>query len=374
VAVYPEPNSAQVQIVPPGGPPAWLGAHGHVTGLKWSSRYPGGDDKASMTLEAPSSWRSSLLNVGSQVRICRGGHQVWDGALDAPEASGGTWSLTAVGSGNAAADYRAIWTTWPAGQPDQVINNAVGRGLNWANPTVGQPAGIWLGQQPDSGASNVQEVLDQAGARGGLGWQVSCQPGGLLGNDLTLAPLPTTPTRMLIVTDPVSRTSGGDVKTIFVRYQSSADNVSGSAAAAYAVTSVPNTGHGGTEGWLDLSSAGVLTEPAAQAVAAQILKIYVRAGFTKALPVAPGLLLTMGGVPVDPGCEKAGFMCRLIVTDFGYGGEVSPAVPMDVIAGGYEWNDHARTGTLTPYVTVASTLAGLLSATQQTMMAPVTAA
>ena len=81
--------------------------------------------------------------------------------------------------------------------------------------------------------------------------------------------------------------------------------------------------------------------------------------------MAPGYLLTMGGVPVDPGLEQAGAVYRLILTDYAYGGEISPAVPVQFIVGAYEWDDQARKGTVTPYQTADTSLSGLLSAAGQ---------
>ena len=241
-----------------GGKTYWPGTDGHITGLKYSFTYPGGPDKASFTLEVPPSYRSRMLDLGATVRIFRGGGKIWEGRLDEPQPSSAGQQVTAVGVGNLAAEYLASYSAWPSGQPDEVINNAIGRGLPWVNPTVGQPSGIWLGQAPDNYARTVKDVLDLCCTRGGLGWYVNCQA-GLIGNDITITALPTVPTRLLTCTTPVARTVGGDVKAVFIRYQSAADNVAGSAAATYAVTSVTNTGHGGEEVYLDLSNAGVMS-------------------------------------------------------------------------------------------------------------------
>jgi hypothetical protein len=374
VTVYPPPNCSQVQITPAGASPGWLSLMGHVTGLKYSYAYPGGDLTASCLYQQPPGLRSRVLELGAQVRIFRGSHSLWSGRLDEPVPGPSGWQLTAVGVGAQPADYMATWTTWPAGQPDGVINDAISRGLPVVNPGVGQPAGIWLGQPPDSASRTVKDVLDLCCTRGGLGWYINGAPGGLIGNDITLGPLPTAVTRLLVCTDPVPRTSGGDVKLIWIRYQSAADNVANSTAATYAYTSVANPGHGGAEVYLDLSNAGVLTTGAAQAVGANILKVYQRASFAGPFPVTRGSLLTTGGVPVDPGCEQAGGVWRLILTDFGYGAEPSPLVPPQFIAGAYEWDDQAGVGSVTPYQMIDQSLAGLLSAQVTAGLNPLTVA
>ena len=376
MTVYPEPNSSQVAVIPPGsGQTCWLGTIGHVTALRWSFTYPGGPDKMSCVLEAPAALRSRALDVGATVRVFRGGHKIWEGILDEPAPSPAGWQISAVGVANLAADYLATWSSWPSGQPDEIVNNAISRGLPWVNPGVGQPSGIWLGQQQDSASRSVKDVLDLSCSRGGLAWYVNCQPGGTYGNDLRIEPLPSlaAPSRLLVCTSPVPRTVAGDIKAIYIRYQTSADNVDGSASAAYAVTSVTNTGHGGSEQYLDLSNAGVMSAGAAQAVGSQILKVYQRSSFAGPFDIAPGYLLTLGGVPVDPGMEQAGFVARLVMTDYPHGAEISPVTPICFIAGVYEWDDHKRTGTVTPYQTVSGSLSSLLSATSQNMT-PVTVA
>lgn len=372
MTVYPEPNCSQVAVYA-GGQVHWLGTLGHVTGLTYSFTYPGGPDKATCLLEVPAAFRSRVLELGSVVKIYRGGHQIWAGTLDEPVPTTAGWQITAVGAGNLGADYLASYSAWPSGQPDEVINNAISRGLPWVNPTVGQPSGIWLGQQQDNYSRTVKDVLDLACSRGGLGWYVNAQPGGLIGSDITLAALPTVPTRLLTCVTPVPRTMGGDIKAIYLRYQSAADDVGGSTAATYAVTSVTNTGHGGQEVYLDLSNAGVMSAGSAQAVGTKILQIYQRASFAGPFDVAPGYLLTMGGTPVDPGCEQAGFVCRLVLTDYAHGGEISPAVPIQFIAAGYEWDDQARKGTITPYQTLAGSLSSVMSMEQQALT-PITVA
>lgn len=362
MTTYPEPNSSQMATYP-NGRPFWLGTLGVVSSLVYSSVYPGGPDKATCTLEVDPSLHHQALSVNSPVKLFRGGGQIWTGSLSKPVPGTGGLAITAVGDGNRGADFRATFTsTWPTNQPDEVINNAVGRGMPWVNPTVGQPSGIWLGDPPDSGAKSVQEVLETMASKGGLGWYANPQPSGLIGTDITLAPLPTQPTRLLICTTPVPRTDGGDIRAVFVRYQVTADDTTGGTPAAYALTSVTNTGHGGAEVFLDLSSSGVMTATAAQAVATKVLQMYQRFSFAGSFSVTPGYLMTMGGVPVDPGTEQAGFMCKVIMANYDYGGEVSPLSMPSFIAAGFEWDDQARVGTITPFQSFSSSLSDVLAA------------
>jgi hypothetical protein len=370
MTTYPEASSSQVAVYPAStGLPVWLGTLGHVTGLKYSYIYPGGCDKMSCTLEVPATYRSDAVSLGATTRIFRGGHKLWEGQLDEPAPTTSGYNITGVGVGNKGQDYLAIYTdAWPTNEPDEVVNNAITRGLPWVNPGIGTPSGIWTGQAQDTASRYVADILNLACTRGGLGWYVNSQPGGVMGNGLSVAPLPTTPTRLLICTTPVPRSSGGDVSAIYIKYQIAADNATTGATATYGLANVVNVGHSnGREVYIDLSNAGVMTLAAAQAVGGQIIKVYQHASFVGPFTAAPGYLLTMGGVPVDPACEQAGGVYQLIVTDFAYGGEITPITPITFVVGSYEWDDQARIGSVGPYQNLDTSLSGLLSATQTTM-------
>jgi hypothetical protein len=373
------PGSSQVAVAPPGSSNwQWLGTLGQVTALSYGYVCPGGCDGMSLTLMVPAAYRTQLFNPGWKVKITRGGHQVWDGILDEPAPSAAGWTLTAVGTGNLGANYLAIYgDTWPTGQPDESVNGAISRGLPWVNPGIGTPSGMWLGQEVDSGAQTVTALLNLVCTRGGLTWYVNSQPGGLYaGDDLSVFPLPTVPNRLLVCTTPVARTLGGDINTIFIRYQTAADNDTTGAAAAFAVTSVQNAAdvlaHQVTETYIDLSSAGTMTQAAAQGVGQLVLQIYQRASFSGPFTAAYGQLLTTAGVPIDPACDQAGSMMQLILTDFGYGGESLPG-PVSFLVGAYSYDDFSQLATITPYVSLDESLSGMLSA-WTTVNTPITVA
>lgn len=379
------PCSSQVAVAPPGsGNWQYLGTVGHVTGLVYSFVCPGGADKMTCTVMVPADCRPQMFSPGWKVRITRGGHQVWSGRLDEPVPSPSGWTLTAVGTGNRGQDFLAIYSsTWPASQPDQSISNAIARGLPWVNPGVGSPAGAWFGQAIDSGGQTVTGLLNLICTRGALTWMVNSQPGGLVGDDLAVFPLPTVPNRLLTCTTPVGRTLGGDINTIFIRYEVSADTTSTgsdsstSTPAVYATTSVQNAAsvaaHGVIETYIDLSDVGVQSQAAAQAVGNKVLAIYQRASFAGPFTAHYGQLMNSGGTPIDPGTDQAGTMVRLLLTDYGYGGEVAPGGPVQFIVGTYSWDDVAMVATITPYVTLDESLTGLLSMTN-TVMTPIAAA
>ena len=153
------PGSSQVAVAPPGSTNwQWLGTLGQVTALTYSYVCPGGCDKMSMTLMVPASYRTQLFNPGWQVKITRGGHQVWDGKLDEPQPSASGWTLTAVGTGNRGTDFTSFYSAWTTcgrqDEPDEIINRAIGRGLPWANPGYNSSplfSQFWMGQATDPG-------------------------------------------------------------------------------------------------------------------------------------------------------------------------------------------------------------------------------
>lgn len=378
MTTYSVPNASQVAVTArAGSAPQWLGALGHVTGLAYSFACPGGADQAQWTLEVPALYRNAAMNPGGIVSICRGGHTVWTGKLDEPVPTPTGWTMTAVGTGNLGTDFLALYTgTWPTGLPDSAVNAAITRGLPWVNPGIGTPSGIWLGQAIDSGAQTITDLLNLVCTRGGLTWYVNSQPGGLPGTDLNVFTLPTAVNRLLVCSTPVARTLGGDINTIYIRYQVTADNTTSGAAATYATTSVQNAAsvaaHGVIETYIDLSDVGVQTATAAQAVGNHVLAIYQRASFAGPFTVSPGQLLTTGGQPVDLGTDQAGTVCQLVLTDYGYGGEVIPG-PVSFIVGAYAYDDQGQTAQITPYQSLDESLTGLLSM-ENTVLTPIAAA
>jgi hypothetical protein len=372
------PNASQVVTsLPGGGDPRWLGSIGHVSGLSYSFTMPGGPDQLTCTLQVPATERVPALNPGRTVSVIRGGHQVWAGKLDEPVPTASGWNLSAVGAGNAGTDYAAFYAlTWPSGQPDEVINRAITRGLPWANPGIGAPAGMWTGQAPDPASGTITDLLNLLCSRGGLTWYVSSQPGGVPGNDLSVIPLPATVNRLLVCSTPVPRTLGGDVNAIYIRYQSAGDNAATGAPATFAYTYVSNAAsvaaHGTMETYVDLSSAGTMTLAAAQGVGNAVLGAYTRASFAGPFTVGPGQLLNLGGQPVDLGSEQAGTVCRLILTDGSYGGEVVPG-PVSFIVGGYSYDDQTQTAQVSAFQSLDQSLTGLLSE-RSMVLTPVTVA
>lgn len=339
-----------------GATPRWLGTLGHVQALHYSYACPGGCDQLTATLQISARERTDALNPGRKVHVVRGGSAIWRGRLDEPQPTSSGWAISAHGSGTYGADYAAVYTgTWGTGTPDIAVNLAIGRGLAWVNPGIGSPANMWVGQPQNSASLQVTDLLNLVCTKGGLTWYVACTP---VSNVLSVFPLPTTVTNLLVSNTPVARTLGGDINTIWVGYQPS--------TGAFATTSVADANsvavHGTIETYMDLSAANVMTAAAAQAVGNLVLQRYQRASFAGPFTVGPGQLLTTGGSPVDlgAGMPYAPMVCRLVLTDFGYGGEVTPA-PIQFLVGGYEFDDDTQTALVTPFQALDTSFTGLLS-------------
>lgn len=354
--------------------PRWLGSLGHVMDLQYSFNCPGGCDKAQWLLEVEPNYRTNAMDPGRIVRIVRGASVVWDGILDEPQPGTNGWTMTAVGAGNQGTNMRAFYTdAWPTNEPDESINNAISRGLRWTNPGIGQPAGAWFGQAVDQADQTISDLLNLVCSRGGLLWYVNSQPSGM--NVLSVFNLPTVPQYNLVVTTPVGRTLGGNWNTIFLRYQASADNNTTGASATFGTVSVTNTQsvslYGPMEQYVDLSNAGTMTAAQAETVGNYVLSIYQRVTFNSSFVIQPGQLLTTGGQPVDLGCVQAGCVIQLVLTDFGYGGEVTSQYPISFIVGTYSWDDQHQQATITPYQTLNQNLSSLLSL-EGTLLTPIT--
>jgi hypothetical protein len=362
-----QPGLTKVVTFPPGGGYGLSLCHlGHVSPAVYSWTTPGGCDQLSLTLYDPPRKRTEALNPGRLVKAYRGGSVVWRGILDEPTPAATGWQVTAHGSGTLGADYLGIYSvTWGTGVFNDAVDQAIARGLAWVRSTdIGAVSGLWTGQQVDSGAQTITDLLNLGCTKGGLTWQVTTGPGDV--DRLTVFALPTTANRILIATAPVGQTIAADPDALYLRYQSSPD---GATAATYALTSVTQdaviAAQGRREDYTDLSSAGALTAGAAQNVGSAILKRFTRAGFTSPFTVQPGQLTNMGGTPVDPGTfyqDGASVMvCRVLLSDFAFAGEVTRG-PVQFLVGSYQWDDAAMTAQITPFDSITHNFSALAQA------------
>jgi hypothetical protein len=350
--------SQVLSIAQGGGDKRWLGEIGHVAGLQYSYSYPGGCDSMTCLLQVPPTLRTSAMNPGRIVQIYRGASMIWNGLMQEPQASQDGWTITASGSGAFGTNFCDVWTDWAT--PDQAINAAIARGLNWANNGIDGVSGLWLGDQVDSGSQTITDLLNSITVQGALGWKIDRRT-----NLLTVAAIPSTVNRLLVATSPVSRTVAQDINSLWLYYQITGDATSTATAATYGLVNVTNPAdvslHGTTEDYYDLTVNGDMTLAAVQANGNAVLDRYNRASFGNPFTVSPGQLLNANGYPVDLGMDQAGTVCRLMLTDFGYGGEVTTA-PVTFVVGEYEYDDSAQQATITPFQSAFDDFTSLLAA------------
>lgn len=363
-----EPGSTTILTMAPDGTDRqWLGTSvGPVTPPVYSHTYPGGCDQLSFALMLPPTNRVPAVNPGRIIQAYRGTSKVWDGKVDEPQLTDQQGqTVTAHGAGTFGTDYLAVWTAWT---PDNILTQGQSRGLRWRRPAAGVPStGLWLSQSQNTGSVTIADAYNAMTSLGAYGWAIDRR---LL--QVNMAPLPSAVDRLLICTIPGNRTITSDVNAILVHYCSADDgNGNQTFAAVFVVNAAGVAKHGRMEAYLDLQDAGVMTSTAAQAAGNAILTRYVRAPWAGPIPVQQGQILTLGGSPVDIGCEEAGHVYRVLFMDGGAGGEVL-AAPTTIIGGAISWDDGAESGSLTPLGSVADDLSSLMGALN-TAITPVSA-
>jgi hypothetical protein len=203
---------------------------------------------------------------------------------------------------------------------------------------------------------------------GGNSWHVGRN------NVLSVGPVPVTPTRILMATSPQARALAGFINALVARFQVTADNTATGAPATYglviATSDASIARHQRQEAYWDISQAGVLSSGAALGFATSALAQYQAASWAGPIAVQYGQYLTMTGVPVDLGCEKAGEVALLMLADGPYGGEVSAAPPVSFTVGKIEYDDTTQAAGITPYLGVPGDLSGLLDALSTMLPVP----
>lgn len=344
-----------------------LGQLGTLSGLTTGWTLPGGCDQLTVNLQTDPMLRTDALDNGRIIQVMLGGGTVWDGKLEEPSQAQGAWSVTAQGSGTAGSLFDAQYSgAWATAAPDQVINDAIGRGLNWVTSSIGHPAGTFLKQPPDSGSIGVDDMLNQLTQLGGLTWQVKHAPRGNIPEMWPVSPL--VPNRLLVVEDPAPRTLGGDYNALLLRYMITDDGGSDHPATfgeTWCVNQPSIDKHGRRESFYDLQSVGPMLLADVQAVGNAVLSRYQAASFAGPFTIRPGQLMTLGGQAQDLGVFYIGnqgpMVCRALLIDTGFGGEVL-AGPVTFMVGSYVYDYDSDTAQLTPFQSLRSDFSSLVAA------------
>ncbi len=373
--------------------PQWMGEIGHVTGLSYNWSKPGGPTSLQFTLTCPPTFRTTGMNIGRRLQAWRGGSCIWDGTLEEPTASPTGWTIVADGTGTEGENFAATYSTWT---PDNVINDAIGRGLRWRNDGIGQPQGVFglnSSNAWDPGSQTVTDFLNLLCQTGSLYWSIepsmSVQlpgeawvlrirpfPTDISGNPLSAgtasaeqynvqdwgridlkANLKRLPPDLYILNSvPISRTTNGTYNTLVLKYQVTPDipatSTKAEVPATYGLVVVDQptavAGQSRIEYFLDLTSAGVMTQAQVQVMGQALLQRYVKLSYTTAYTVTPGRLITSGGEPVDLACDYSGKIATVWVENAPVGGDVT-ASPLTFFIADYAYDDDSATATITPY-------------------------
>lgn len=371
----------------------WYGQLGNIQGINYSYATPGGPSTLTFLLARPAQFRHPAMDPGRILQVYRGGSCIWEGIQQEPSPDAAGWTISAQGAGTYGSNYTTLYDP-PNWNADQVLNQAIGRGLHWNIPeAIGKPSGIYLGQAQDSGSMVITDFLNLLCTGGGLYWSVEPPsgskipagpwnirlrqfPSDLNGNPLAQTATTATswdvqewqrtdlkaklkrlpPDLYIVNTNPIPRTIANDYNTLVIKYQTKADQTATStvkaSGAIFKTVVVDNPAsvaqHGRNEYYLDVSASGVMSTSSVVALGQNVLKHYVRANWASDFTVQPGDLINNGGVPVDLGCNWCGKVASVQVDNAAFGGEVGMA-PITFLIAGYTFDDDTQTATLSPY-------------------------
>lgn len=410
-------NTSGIVTLPKPYSPKYLGQIGHVSGISYTYSIPGGPDQFTCLLQVEPNYRTDALNVGRIITLHRGASCIWEGQLTEPQPASTGWTLIANGVGTYGTNFGAWWE--PGAGPkagssgwltDPPIDFAIARGLRWQSFGIGNPTGIYIGPVQNPGSLSITDFLNLLCTGGSLTWEL-VQPAGasswppapwvlniyqmptdysgnpLVGGpgtkvqtyqllsskwqrtDNTNASARKPPDLYLVNNSPIARTVVASYNTIILYYQSSPDATATSTttatAATYATTMVDSPGavkkFGRMEYTLDISNAGSMTAAAAQQIGLNVLSKYIRANFAASFTIGPGMLLNVGGYPVDLGCNWVGYMCTVQGINAALGGEVAEG-PLTFMIGQYEYDDDTQTAVITPYQNALTDIDSVVSA------------
>jgi hypothetical protein len=337
-----------------------LQADGLVVGTTYSHTRPGGCEQLSATFLSTSSRRTRTLDPGRIVEAWRGASRVWRGIMDEPAPVTGGWALTAHGDGTWGTDFVAYYqgsAEWLS--RTAILTHAAAWGLNWNMPS--SVAGYLDANAPDPGAITVTDYLNMLITSPPAWWWVD-QFGNLLIGALPDLRYPLTGgvTRLITAGTPPARTVSNAINTLLVKYTSSD---SGGGNVTYATVFCQNPtlsgAHGAVEAYVDASGA-VMTAAQATAYGNDLLAKYVAAPWSSPISATWGQLMNRGGVPCDPGCERAGEIYQVLTADSPAGGEVAPG-PVKFLGGRTQYDDDTQTVTVTPYLSYRTNFGSLLA-------------
>lgn len=287
---------------PDGSNPAHLSRYGQVGGLRYSHALPRGCITCTFTLDQPVNALPGVFAAGRLVNVYDGPLLVWGGVLGDSDP-GPPRQFTGYGLASLGDRYIAVSTgTTPTTDGDTAVDQAIARGLPWRRPLSLPTATLTQGA-----VGTVNDLLDQLAAANGKRWQVDAY------GDLTMAADSTTPDYLLVATTtPGGRAIDNYATALYGRYTDSTTTQPKLVSAG----TITDTGAGPLgvfEQVIDLTDRGPLTAAVAGNILAGMLTLTgPRAGFSGTIPVQPGQLLTLGGMPARLSTVTPGAMVRCV--------------------------------------------------------------
>lgn len=306
-----------------GGDRVWLDGLGKISGLRYSSSYPGGAATASWQIALDMRAQHRAWTPGREIGIWCGGSRIWHGELDNPNRDT-VWQMNAIGRPSDTKRFLAIAPTSDnAANLNEVVDAAIVRGLGFVRPS--SLPSISASAQIPSGSVYIDDALQQVttGLTVPQFWSVDNH------DVITTSVAPTSASLILFATGVGGgRVTQGFATDVVVTYLSATGVVSTVTVSAssrpFGVFEVP----------LDITDQGLL--PMSQATAAghaQLALNGVRLKFLDPFTVTYGQLVTIGGSPVDLATVRPGVGFNVIVTDPDSAGEVSLSGAVKCVGG-----------------------------------------
>ncbi|VXC43906.1 hypothetical protein [Nocardioides sp. AX2bis] len=327
----------------------WL-SHQYAWGeVKWSTRWPGGDNEVTWAMDPGLATR---LPENALVEVMDGHFPLAAGQVFEPPSGvdGQDGTYTAIGLSRVAEGFQALNV---AGNATTNIHKAVDPAIlrGWAVTRASSvPALILTDSELSERLSALSVLLDAAAVEADLTWHVGPD------RALRFSPTPTVPDYLLRpgLVD-LAPASADFARTVVVRYV----NPDGEYASVFAPAPL---GAGAPERPEDVTILGPIPTARAQRIADGLLAQVRSPGWTGALDVQPGDLTTPGGQDADLRRVRAGQMVRLhgLAADAALlGGRTY----LDVVLGATGYDTATGLGTITPINAAASGFIANLAAT-----------
>lgn len=321
----------------------WLDRMGlpcRVTSLRWRTTYPGGDSSWECSLDFDPASSHEGLQIGRKVTIVAGGGVRFQGSLDLAQR-GTPWRLQGAGLAPLGGAFIAVDSSGNAYNLNNIIDQAIARGLPWTRPASLPTAG-----SKASGTGTIDESLAAVGKSQGQVWSLSAA------GAITMAAPPTTPTYLLRASQALTPRVVGFTQAVGL-YQSSS-----TATATVTTSNATAQGKWGKrEGRYDMTVLGIITSGTASTYLSNWLTANLaQPTYTDALTAKTGDLraylsdATNGnglGGPVDLSTVRAGCLVTVFDVDPDHGHLLTPG-PLQVLVGETEYDADTDSVTLTP--------------------------